>query len=63
MTEISIGAFLVLTHFVAAFIGFACGGYVGYKLVLNRIESGVSEMFSFGDAGSLIDELTEVDEE
>jgi hypothetical protein len=57
MTEISFFAATLLSHFFAGFLGFAAGGFVGYKLVMKKIEKGVGTMFSFDDGGSLIDAI------
>jgi len=44
-------------------LGFGLGGYVAYRLIMNRMKSRVTSMFDFGDAGSLLDEITEVKED
>jgi len=52
---------LVLTHFAVGFLGFALGGFVAYRLILRKMKSRVKSYFDFGDAGALIDAITEVD--
>lgn len=54
---------LVLTHFAAWFFGFAVGGLVAYKMIMRKMKSRVNTMFGFGDAGDLIDAMTDVEEE
>lgn len=53
----------IFTHFLAGTAGFGLGGYVGYRLVMKKLESSVESMFSFDDGSSLIDAIAEVDDE
>lgn len=61
--NLDVGPAFILTHFAAGFLGFAIGGLVAYKLIMRKMKSRVSTMFNFGDAGSLIDEIAEVEED
>ena len=58
---VSVGAYLVLTHFAALFLGFALGGFVAYKLVMRKMKSRVTSMFDFDGADDLIDSITSVE--
>jgi len=44
-----------------AVLGFLVGGLVMKYYLIKKFQDNVSEMFNFGDAGALIDELMEVD--
>lgn len=63
MSLVETSSLLLLTHFAAAFFGFAVGGFVAYKLIIRKMKSRVNTMFGFGDAGNLIDAMADVQDE
>lgn len=54
--------YMVIVAAVSFGIGVGVGGYVGYKLVMRKIESSITGMFGGeASADSLIDNIVEVD--
>lgn len=61
MLSLFSSAVFVFSHLSMAVLGFLVGGLVMKYYLIKKFQDNVSEMFNFGDAGALIDELMEVD--